>query len=700
VKLKAIIKGNFLKSAWGAVLTVLCGLILWKTPVGEPWVNASYDYLFRFGHRSVTNSIVLIRMDDDAYGEFHQEREHPWDRALHAKLLNKLADDGAALVVFDSFFGIERDPGKDTALAAAMRRQQCLVLLAKQAQVTAEQAPATRPIFTGAHPTLPCEPFLSAAGPTNWGVGWLDPDLGGIVRKHWPFTPPWPDYPSLPQTVAALAGAHPVGEPREQWLRYYGEGSWTKLSYGVALAQATNYFHGRIVFIGSRPSTSVPNNEMAEGDRVDEFQTPYTRWTGESAGGVEIMITAFLNLMNGDSLERPVWWVELLAVIIVGVLLGGILPRLRPVAAISSAAVTAMGIGIAAVSGSYYTAIWFPWLVIAAGQVPCALTWAILMPTLRRVQETVTEPGKPLPGRRAEAPVKVAPIQEPPDTPDYELYHPPFGEGAYGKVWVCRNAIGQWQALKVVYLANFDNNRDPFEREFNGISRYKPISDKHPGLLRVDFVSKKRPGYFYYVMELGDPLDPGWEKEPSTYKPRDLVSERARARGRKLPVHECVRIGLVLTDALDFLHRQGLIHRDIKPQNIIFVNGTPKLADVGLTAQIRPLDEERTFVGTPGYMPPPPEAPGTIQADLYALGMVLYVLSTGRNAAFFPEVSTTLVASPNPADFFPLNTVILKACHPDIKQRYASATEMHKGLLEAQKAVDAEKSREVSGSTS
>jgi serine/threonine protein kinase len=316
------------------------------------------------------------------------------------------------------------------------------------------------------------------------------------------------------------------------------------------------------------------------------------------------------------------------------------------------------------------------------------------------VQETVTETGQ-MPARPVQAAVahaRAGSVQRLPDTPDYELFDPPFGEGAYGKVWVARNAVGQWQALKVVYLANFDNNADPFEREFNGISRYKPISDKHPGLLRVDFVSRKRDGYFYYVMELGDPLDPGWQGEPSTYRPRDLVSVRAQAHGRKLPVQECLRIGLALTDALTFLHGQGLTHRDIKPQNIIFVDGQPKLADVGLTAHIRPPDEERTFVGTPGYMPPPPEMPGTPQADVYALGMVLYVLSTGRQAAYFPEISTTLVASPSPADFFPLNNVILKACHPDCKERYVSAAEMHAALMDVCKVVDTEKPRETSGS--
>jgi serine/threonine protein kinase len=129
-----------------------------------------------------------------------------------------------------------------------------------------------------------------------------------------------------------------------------------------------------------------------------------------------------------------------------------------------------------------------------------------------------------------------------------------------------------------------------------------------------------------------------------------------------------------------------LTHRDIKPQNIIFVKGQPKLADVGLTAEIRPEEAERTFVGTPGYMPPLPERPGTAQADIYALGMVLYVLSTGRTPTFFPEIATTLVQNPEPADFFALNSVILKACEPDCAKRYKSAAELHRALMELEKA--------------
>ena len=61
-----------------------------------------------------------------------------------------------------------------------------------------------------------------------------------------------------------------------------------------------------------------------------------------------------------------------------------------------------------------------------------------------------------------------------------------IGGGAYGKVWLARNPDGQWRAVKVVYRANFGKSADPYEREYRGITRYKPISDQHPGLLRVD----------------------------------------------------------------------------------------------------------------------------------------------------------------------------------------------------------------------
>jgi hypothetical protein len=87
--------------------------------------------------------------------------------------------------------------------------------------------------------------------------------------------------------------------------------------------------------------------------------------------------------------------------------------------------------------------------------------------------------------------------------------------------------------------------------------------------------------------------------DPATYGPKTLQSLRER-QGR-LPLAECLRISVALTDALEFLHRHGLIHRDIKPANIIFVGGVPKLADVGTVTHV---SEARTMVGTDGFRAP------------------------------------------------------------------------------------------------
>ena len=271
--------------------------------------------------------------------------------------------------------------------------------------------------------------------------------------------------------------------------------------------QPPGYFSNKVVFIGQEPSQDDPSVH-----EVDKFRTPY----GIAVGGVEIHITTYLNLLQHDWLELVPDWGELGLLAAAGLLLGACLCLPRRPWACGLAVLAFFGVMLGAALLSYYTNYWFDWLTIAGGQVPIALSWALLAaPKLRRYQlpeRTLvmprgrTQPTGPLSGA------------EQPDAPDYQLCDVPFGSGAYGNVWLARNAIGQWQALKAVYLSGFGEHTGPYDREFNGISRYKPISDKHPGLLRIDFISQKKPaGYFYYVMELGDSLTPGWEKEPSTY---------------------------------------------------------------------------------------------------------------------------------------------------------------------------------------
>jgi CHASE2 domain-containing sensor protein len=647
----------------GAILVSLCGLLLGESFLGQSWANASYDYLFRFGSRPVTNSVVLILMDNASFDQFHQIRGQPWDRGLHAQLLNKLADDHCRMVVMDSFFREPKDATKDDALAAAMKRLN-MVLMAEQAQVEDSG-------FTGAQPILPCEPFLSAAK-TNWGVAWLDPDLDSVIRRHWPFPSPGP-YPSMAETAAKLAGAQLNPQPQARWLRYYGQnGAWTKLSYGFALTQPRDFFRDKIIFIGTQPQTVLPDNE------VDEFKTPFTRWTDEASGGVEIIITQFLNLMNHDWMNRPAPWIEFMIFIAGGIFWGAGLCGMRIQVACFGGIAGMLLVTLAAVSTSYATNVWFPWLAMAGGQIPCALAWAFVAQKISGADTVAVKGNK---------------ILQRPKISGYKLFHPPFGEGAYGRVWLARKAGGEWCALKVIYRSNFAEDSVAYEREFEGVNTYKALSGEHPGLLRVDLVSGEANGFFYYTMELGDSLEPAWEKKPAQYKPCDLAGECSRSVNRRLSILRSVRIGLALTEALDFLHQQGLTHRDIKPPNIIFVKGEPKLADFGLVRKMRPADEIKTMIGTPGYMPPLPEPPGTFQADIFALGMVLYVISTGREAALFPEIATNLMETGTAADFLSLNAIILKACNVRLDCRYASASEMHQALRQLNERLEAGESQ-------
>jgi serine/threonine protein kinase/tetratricopeptide (TPR) repeat protein len=265
-------------------------------------------------------------------------------------------------------------------------------------------------------------------------------------------------------------------------------------------------------------------------------------------------------------------------------------------------------------------------------------------------------PGNPASGAAALAAART------PDIPDYELGRI-VGRGSYGDVWLARSVTGAWRAIKVVWRERFAN-AEPFEREFRGLKEFADVSlgvSSQMALLHVG--RNDAAGSFFYVMELADDVERGREIDPATYVPLTLAELRAR-RGR-IPADDCVRFGVELARGLASLHRRGLVHRDVKPSNVILVSGVPKLADIGLVA---PSASARTFVGTEGYVPP--EGPGAPSADVFALAKMLYELSTGHDRQEFPKLPAELATLADRAALLELNEIFLRACGPTPAERY------------------------------
>jgi serine/threonine protein kinase len=305
--------------------------------------------------------------------------------------------------------------------------------------------------------------------------------------------------------------------------------------------------------------------------------------------------------------------------------------------------------------------------------------------------------GQSAPLREAPSPAKAvepSPIN-PPTVSDYELIRR-IGHGAYGDVWLARsNATGALRAAKIVWRHTFENER-PFKREFEGIQRFERISREHPSQLALFHIGRNdAEGYFYYVMELADAAKPrsedgGLRMEDSDgnqplpghpqssifnlllYTPHTLRADLEKGR---LPAASVLAIGLALSEALSHLHSHGLVHRDVKPSNVIFVNGRPKLADIGLVTD---ASDQCSIVGTEGYLPP--EGPGTPQADIFALGKVLYEAATGLDRRDFPKLPEDLLEWPDYRDIVELNEIVLRACAKDPDDRYPTCQAMHADL--------------------
>eukprot|EP01031_Cornospumella_fuschlensis_P012878 gene12878-15735_t len=144
---------------------------------------------------------------------------------------------------------------------------------------------------------------------------------------------------------------------------------------------------------------------------------------------------------------------------------------------------------------------------------------------------------------------------------------------------------------------------------------------------------------------------------------------------KRMSADKCLKAGAHVAEGLHYLHENKLIHRDVKPSNLVFIDGACRLADIGLVA----LLGQRSFVGTEGFVAP--EGPGSAASDIFSLGMVLYEASTGKDRLDFPDIPSCSETGDNLDVWRRLHRVICTACAPKAKDRYNNAHEMALDLL-------------------
>ncbi|MEW5938993.1 MAG: SUMF1/EgtB/PvdO family nonheme iron enzyme [Chloroflexota bacterium] len=181
-----------------------------------------------------------------------------------------------------------------------------------------------------------------------------------------------------------------------------------------------------------------------------------------------------------------------------------------------------------------------------------------------------------------------------------------------------------------------------------------------------------------------------------TYLPGGTLKEKLG--GKPMPWQEAVKILLPIARALDYAHRQNMIHRDVKPSNILITaDGDPLLTDFGI-AKI--IDEEATLdltgtsaaIGTPEYMAPEQATAKFVdkRADIYAFGIVLYEMVTGRRPFTADTPMAVLIKHateplPRPTQFVRdlpprLEQILIKALAKNPDDRYQSMSELASAL--------------------
>jgi eukaryotic-like serine/threonine-protein kinase len=260
----------------------------------------------------------------------------------------------------------------------------------------------------------------------------------------------------------------------------------------------------------------------------------------------------------------------------------------------------------------------------------------------------------------------------------------PLGSGGMAEVFLARDRVlGRDVALKVLrrQFAGDGEFAERFRREARSAA-----SLSHPNIVQVYDRGETAEGASYIAME---------------YVPGGTLKEKFSREG-PLEASEAAALGAQVAEALGAAHDRGMVHRDIKPQNVLLTaRGEAKVADFGIARAGSSVTISRTgsVMGTVGYMSPEQALgePATPRSDLYSLGVVLYEALTGElpykadNPIAVSMKHVTEQPRP-PKEIDPtipegMNALILKLMAKDPEDRYASADELADDLLRVSRGL-------------
>ncbi len=182
-----------------------------------------------------------------------------------------------------------------------------------------------------------------------------------------------------------------------------------------------------------------------------------------------------------------------------------------------------------------------------------------------------------------------------------------------GRVYLARSPGGVLTAVKVI--------REDIAERPDSLARFRR---------EVDLLGSVRSPYTAHFVDAGLDAPPFWLA--TEYVPGPTLL--AASRDRPLPPEVCTGVLAALAEALAAVHRVGVVHRDVKPHNVILASGGPRLIDFGIAwaADLTPLTDTGHTPGTPGYAAPEAMSGGRAgpPADVFALGATLAAAATGR----------------------------------------------------------------------